>query len=305
MALFFSRRTYNATKKAFTNNAAEKTRYVTMSDTTPRRGSNLSQADWLDLVRAEGGNTEILIYVHGFNTSQNDMLDRMAKIKAGVKAQGFNGAVIAYDWPSNGSVLAYGSDRRDAKKTAPYLVQDGILPLLGLSPKPRIHLIAHSMGAYAVLRAFSDFGDAAGAFSGRWGVDQVTFVSGDVDSAWLEKGAWGSLVLKHRSKRFTNYFSGQDRVLAVGEEFVNAGSPRAGQVGMPELTAPEHWDIYSDAQFRKDVPKSKQNEQVLSHRWWFDSSGFYKDLTRTLAGDDAESMPTRKPTDKRRLALDA
>ena len=108
MALFFSRRTYNATKKAFTNNAAEKTRYVTMSDTTPRRGSNLSQADWLDLVRAEGGNTEILIYVHGFNTSQNDMLDRMAKIKAGVKAQGFNGAVIAYDWPSNGSVLVVG-----------------------------------------------------------------------------------------------------------------------------------------------------------------------------------------------------
>ena len=32
MALFFSRRAYNASRHMFTNNAAQKTRYVTLTD---------------------------------------------------------------------------------------------------------------------------------------------------------------------------------------------------------------------------------------------------------------------------------
>lgn len=109
MALFFSRRTYNAQKKKFTANPAALTRYVSMTaqnnDGSVHTGSIVPRADWLKQVQQAGGTKEILIYVHGFNTSQKDMLDRLGKIETGVKAQGFEGAVIAYDWPSGGTIL--------------------------------------------------------------------------------------------------------------------------------------------------------------------------------------------------------
>lgn len=306
MALFFSRRTYNASKKKFTLKPAAKTRYVNLTkasaDGRIRSGSIVKKSAWLDLVRHAGGDKEVLIYVHGFNTSQTDMLDRLGKIETGVRAKGFKGAVVAFDWPSDGSVHAYDRDRADAKAVAPHLVGDGMLPLLAMSPRPKVHILAHSMGGLVVLRAFSDFGDSAGSGGGIWKADQVMFASADVDSAWLEKGAWGSLVLRKRSKRFTNYYSGLDKVLALSDGIVHGGRDRAGRSGMPSMTAKGHWDIFSDAQYKRDVPKSKRTK-VYSHRWWFDNKGFYKDVALTIQGKDAKTMPTRKKTTTSDLAL--
>ncbi|KIC45809.1 hypothetical protein RA28_08975 [Ruegeria sp. ANG-S4] len=305
MALFFSRRTYNASKKKFTLKPAAKTRYVSItkssSDGRIKKGGIIKKAAWLDLLRQQGGDKEVLIYVHGFNTSQKGMLDRMAKIEKGVRSKGFKGAVVAFDWPSDGSVHAYDKDRSDAKKVAPHLVGDGMLPLLAMPSRPKVHIIAHSMGALVVLRAFSDFGDSAGSV-GNWGADQVMFASADVDSAWLEKGAWGGLVLKKRSKRFTNYYSTRDKVLALSGGLINGGRARAGHVGMPNLKTKGHWDIFCDEQYKRDVPKSKRS-RVYSHRWCFDNDGFFKDVALTIGGRDARTMPTRRKTTGQDLAL--
>ena len=232
------------------------------------------------------------------------MLDRMGKIETGVRANGFTGAVVGFDWPSDGTVFAYNSDRSDAKKVAPCLVSDGMLPLLAMSPRPKVHILAHSMGGLVVLRGFSDFGDGAGG-SKAWSADQVMFASADIEAHWLEKGAWGGLVLGKRSKRFTNYHSEKDRVLALSGGFINGFRARAGHEGIPALTERNHWDIHSDEQFMSDVPASKQNNRKYSHRWWFDSNGFFKDVALNMAGADAETMPTRKRTTNPDLVLDA
>ncbi len=299
MALFFSRRTYNSKKKKFTLKPAAKTRYVNITkknaDGSIRKGSIVKKAKWLDIVRQQGGDTSVLIYVHGFNTSQKDMLDRLEKIESGVRSNGYKGAVIAFDWPSDGSIHTYDRDRADAKAVAPHFVGDGILALLGMSPRPKVHVVAHSMGALVVLRAFSDFGDSAGPGNKVWSADQVMFVSGDAEAAWFEKGAWGDLVLKKRSKRFTNYYSGMDKVLALSSGIVNGGKPRIGRAGMPKLTSKGHWDLFCDHQYKRDVPKGKRN-RTKSHRWWFDSKAFYKDLALTIDGQDAKTMPTRHST---------
>ena len=56
MSLFFSRRSFNSSKGRFTNNPAEKTRYVSVSGRIPAsgrwQGSIVSQADWLQQVLA-------------------------------------------------------------------------------------------------------------------------------------------------------------------------------------------------------------------------------------------------------------
>ena len=306
MALFFSRRAYNASRQRFTNNFAQKTRYVSLTaqnaDGTVQTGSAVPQSDWLDLVRQDGGDSDVLVFVHGFNTSQFEMLDRLDKIRNGVRGNGFQGAVIAYDWPSDGSVTAYDPDRADAKKSATSLVADGILPLLAMPNRPKVHVMAHSMGAFLVLRALADFGDAAAATGQNWRADQIMFVAGDADAAWLAKGAWGSLVLKQRSARFTNYYSGRDDVLALADGLINGGRDRVGRHGMPPPRDSAQWDIYGNAQYTRHVPEADQTKRY-SHTWWFDNDGFYDDVSRTLNGEAGDAMPTRRITNVDDLAL--
>lgn len=305
MTLFFSRRSYNSTTQKFTNNASAVTRYLTVtaqaSDGGTWSGGTMTQANWLDQVSSQMQSNDVLIYVHGFNTSQPDMLRRAAKIEAGVRAHGYRGAVVSYDWPSDGSVVKYKSDRHDAKKTAPHLVSDGIAPLLNLPSRPKVHIIAHSMGTYLTLRALSDFGDSVGPGQGSWSLDQIMFVSADVDQAWMEKGAWGGLVLKERSHRFTNYYSQLDEVLNLAGGFIH-GRPRAGRRGLPIPLHAKHIDVYCNEQYKRDVP-SADRTVPYSHRWWFDNDGFYKDVAQTIAGVDENGMNTRRVTNTTDLAL--
>jgi esterase/lipase superfamily enzyme len=300
MALYFTRRSYNAQKKTFTNNLAALTRYVALDSATT--GRSLSCEDWLPRVQAEMQSQDITIYVHGFNTTQAVMLDRRAKLETGLRLNGYGGAVVAYDWPSDGTVFTYDGDRTDAKNCAACLVREAILPLLTLKPKPRINLVAHSMGTYLTLRALSEFGDAAGPDEETWMLNEIAFVAGDADSNWFAKGARGSLLLAHRATRFTNYFSHMDDILNLPAIVGNGFRKRVGRVGMPSLVEDTHFDIYSHEQYLRDVPPSRRSSS-FSHSWWFENAAWMRDLALTLSGTPDAEMPTRQSTDRARRAL--
>ncbi|GFE52330.1 hypothetical protein So717_40830 [Roseobacter cerasinus] len=304
MTLFFSRRGYDGTKHRFTKNPSKDTYYL--APTNPKNVTKkdvISQKDWLAKVKAQAHSRDITIFVHGYNTAQSEMLARTAKIEAGLRRHGYRGAVIGFDWPSDGrgTLVSYARDRKDAKRTAASLVEDGILPLLTLAPRHRINLIAHSMGAYLTLRGFSGFNDASGPGASVWKTNQILFVSGDADQDWMSKGAWGALVLAHRSRRFTNYFSQLDDILN-GAVVLNGGAKRVGRSGIKPLIHKNHVDIYSHEQYLKDV-KLQDRTALNSHRWWFDNDKFYHDAALTLAGQDAQSMPTRRKMNTTDLAL--
>lgn len=300
MALYFTRRTYNAQNNIFTNNVAALTRYVELG--ANNRGRSLERDAWLALVEADMKSPDITIFVHGFNTPQASMLQRRAKLESVLRAQGYRGAVLAFDWPSDGVVFNYSRDRKDAKKSAPSLVVDGVLPLLSLPARPKVNLIAHSMGAYLTLRALSEFGDAAGPGGAPWKLNEVVFVSADADTAWFGKGAWGSLLLAHRANRFTNYFSQHDDTLNLPALLTNRFAKRVGRTGMPDLVADNHVDIYSHEQYFKDVA-FEDRDTITSHTWWFDNDAWGRDLAQTLAGDADQGRPSRRPTDRGGLAL--
>jgi esterase/lipase superfamily enzyme len=252
-----------------------------------------------------GASRDVVIFVHGFNTDQSEMLARMAKIEAGLKGQGYPGAVIGFDWPSDGAVLAYGRDRADAKRVARYLVLDGIALLLAVRPRLNLHLLAHSMGAYVILRGFSDIGDnVAGA--GTWKLGQAVWCSADVYRDWMADGAWGRLVMDRRVTRLTNFYSRADEVLNLSGTFLNFGRRRAGRDGLPNAIPSSLVDVYSTAQYQDKVDLtgvSDFEQTLLSHAWWFDDEGFYRDVALTLAGRVASNMPTRRPTTIADMAL--
>lgn len=296
MECFFSRRAFNARTGRFSHNPAEITRYVGINDTSgsAKKGHLLSADDWADEVVRQSANEHVLIYVHGFNTAQSDFLSRMIKIRKGCATAGFDGAVIGYDWPSDGKMLRYSHDRADAKKTARFLVLDGIALLREKKPNLKIHVLAHSMGTYLTVRGFAEVGNsgAPGTFKGH--IDQAFFVAADIDQDWIVSGAWASLVMEQRCRQLTHYHSQEDDVLDISGQIINFGTKRSGRHGINPGLPATFKDVATADRYMDIHPPNKRTTR-FSHTWYFDDDAFYRDIVGTLSGTKAEDLPTREP----------
>ena len=119
---------------------------------------------------------DILLYVHGFNTSLDDARFRLAQI---VADGNFAGVATLFTWNSRGGLMNYESD-----KEAATVSRDALEQLLrGLARTPgvgRVHILAHSMGAWLTmetLRAIAISGHPD--LDGRLG--QVMLANPDID----------------------------------------------------------------------------------------------------------------------------
>ncbi len=96
-----------------------------------------------------GANRDVLVYVHGFNTSMEEARFRLAQIVMDGK---FGGVPVLFTWPSKSALLAYGADKESATAS-----RDAYLKLLTeISETPgigRVHILAHSMGTWLTMEA--------------------------------------------------------------------------------------------------------------------------------------------------------
>lgn len=289
---FFTRRTYDAGRDKFNNNLAALTRYVTLDRARPNIGNaDLRDAQsWVADVLATANGGPIVCFVHGYNMDQMEMLDRLTKIDAQLRAKQFNGAVIGFDWPSKGTTAQYFTDRNTAKAVAPYLVAEGLGLFMNTLPRDAIHVIAHSMGALLTLRGFSQVGDAG---TTRWGVGQVAFVAADNEADDMARGRGLARTMADRAQRVTNYHSNQDAVLVYSQNLPGNGD-RLGFSGMPTPVEDTHVDVYCGRRFADSIPKPPGSGLVRekhSHTWYFDDAdGFYADLKPTLDGVSEGNM---------------
>jgi esterase/lipase superfamily enzyme len=99
-----------------------------------------------------GSNRDVLLYVHGFNTSYDEARFRLAQI---VDDARFGGVAVLYTWPTAGSLLDYGAAKENAT-----IARDALSKLLHrLSELPdigRVHILAHSMGAWLAMEALRE-----------------------------------------------------------------------------------------------------------------------------------------------------
>ncbi|MDZ5454516.1 alpha/beta hydrolase [Labrys sp. ZIDIC5] len=94
------------------------------------------------VVKDTKGTGEVIVFVHGYNTNYQEAVYRVAQLE---KDSGFPGAVVAFAWPSLGTLTGYVADRESTTYSRDYLENT----LNGLARTPgvkRIHIIAHSMG---------------------------------------------------------------------------------------------------------------------------------------------------------------
>ncbi|MBF0153615.1 MAG: alpha/beta fold hydrolase [Magnetococcales bacterium] len=249
----------------------------------------------------------ILVFIHGYNNKSEDFMKRHRQLESDLKAAGYKGAVLTFDWPSDDKGLNYLEDRHDAKKTAMQLMTDGIRAL-SEQQKPdctiNIHLLGHSTGAYVIREAFDD-ADDSNLMNNSWSVSQIVLIGGDVSSSSMSEsdGHHSSNSLYRHCVRLTNYSNLHDSVLTLSNVKRLGVAPRVGRVGLPDDAPGKAVDVDCTDYFGlldpKDssVRKKEQKAEIgtFCHSWHIGNTRFASDLAATLKGDlDRSVIPTRE-----------
>lgn len=98
---------------------------------------------------AQSATRDAFVFIHGYNVSFDDAVQRTAQIAFDLK---FPGAPMCYSWPSKGGFAEYTYDETNVTWTVIHL-EKFLEDVRQRSGATTIHLIAHSMGNRALLQA--------------------------------------------------------------------------------------------------------------------------------------------------------
>ena len=102
---------------------------------------------------AKSERREVFVFVHGYYTSFAESVRLTAQIAHDID---FDGVAIAYSWPSEAWLAGYLIDGVNAEWTIPHLAEF-LEMLANESEVEHIHLMAHSMGTRALVRAIREY----------------------------------------------------------------------------------------------------------------------------------------------------
>jgi len=151
----------------------------------------------------------ILVYLHGFNTSFDEAAARAAQLGFDLKVPGIT---AFYSWPSRGNLSGYVSDL-SAIEASEGQIAEFLVKVSQLAERGKVHIIAHSMGNRGLLRALYHATTQAALRSGaRFG--QIFLSAPDVDAkVFKELAGVYPLVAEHT----TLYVADQDKAIAALE----------------------------------------------------------------------------------------
>ncbi|RYU70357.1 alpha/beta hydrolase [Aliivibrio finisterrensis] len=248
----------------------------------------------------------ILFFAHGYNNSQEEVIQRHKLLDMHLKQHGFTGTIVSFDWPCATYTLNYLEDRMDAYQSALKLVTAGITPLAINQLKEHqnqcdidVHLLGHSTGAYVIREAFYQASKNRSLQRIHWNVSQVCFIGGDIARQSLSHDDNKSKPLFAQASRITNYQSPFDNALKISNIKRAGLAPRCGRVGLPDdapsnvvnVNCGNHWQALIQ-------PNEDKHIGNWTHSWHFHCTHFAEDLAHTLQGDiDRLAIPTRERVD--------
>lgn len=222
---------------------------------------------------AQTKSRDVLVFVHGFNTSFEDAVLRAAQVAADIN---FDGTVLVFSWPSAASVSSYVRDQQTARNSGFHLLRLLNGPLRAAMPD-HVDLLGHSMGSEVIAKALSltMVTDSLPRFN------QVVFAAPDIDARVFRREILPAL--SNRAGRVTLYASTDDEALRASRSL--NGVWRLG-LGGDSLTVVRGMDTIDASRVRADV---------LGHTL-FGNQAFLADLAVLLAEG-------RSPAERRLLAV--
>jgi esterase/lipase superfamily enzyme len=165
-----------------------------------------------------GSNRDILLFVHGFNNGFDEARFRLAQIAFDGR---FGGVPVLFTWASRNSLFAYGSDRETAAASRDAL-ERLMLSLAQVPGVGRVHILAHSMGAWLAMEALRENAIAGhGDLDGHLG--EVMLASPDIDLNVFRQ----QIARIGGSAHISVFVAHNDRALSLSSALAN-DRPRVG-----------------------------------------------------------------------------
>lgn len=257
-----------------------------------------TQADSNPNTRSVSPCGDVLVFVHGYNNDLQVIMQRQRQLAKDLRAEGWKGLVIGFDWPSNDSTLNYLEDRRDASTVAVELVRGGVKVIANGQSKgceTNIHLLGHSTGAFVIMEALAHAEKDGDLFKSDWRIGQVAFIGGDVAASSLAQDSQWANPMFSRIMRLTNYANPFDSVLGISNAKRLGVAPRVGRVGLPIDAHPKAVNVHCGEYFQTINPKNATFFGTFNHSWHIGDRVFARDLAMTLEGAiDRQAIPTRR-----------
>ncbi len=184
--------------------------------------ATLTAPGFVRSIRADqaSGRREVVVFVHGFNTNNAEVVYRLAQIAHDFEAEV---PVIAYSWPSAGSPRGYAYDRDSV-----IFSRDGLETLLATliaDGRTDVLLVAHSMGSQLVMETLRQM-----SISGRSAlltrISGVALISPDIDEdVFLQQAKR----IRPFPQPFTLLVSRRDRILDISA-FLTGKPTRLGSI---------------------------------------------------------------------------
>lgn len=156
--------------------APDPERHFALMKRRPLDEAALSAALASHLSGRVGSNRDVLLYVHGFNTSYDEARFRLAQIVVDGR---FGGAPALFTWPSTNSLLDYGAAKENATISRDALARL-IRDLTQVPDVGRVHILAHSMGSWLTMEALRQNAIAYGPSAGDK-LGDVMLAAPDID----------------------------------------------------------------------------------------------------------------------------
>jgi hypothetical protein len=165
-----------------------------------------------------GGDRDILLYVHGFNTSLDEARLRLSQI---VVDASFGGVPVLFTWPSESGMLSYVSAKERATASRDAL-QGLIRDLAAIPGVGRVHVLAHSMGSWLAMEALRE-----NAIAGHPDLDgklgDVMLAAPDIDLGVFRQ----QMARLGSAARVSIFVSRDDRALSLSSRLAG-DRPRVG-----------------------------------------------------------------------------
>jgi len=214
--------------------APSRNRFLPVSLTKPASPDEVVQFDTVQIQEPdrflEGVNRQLersrqkdlLVFVHGFNVDFDSAVIRAAQVALDVP---FNGAVVAYAWPSRGGVQNYRSDEPINLASVEPFTRFLQTLLDGVPRETRVSVLVHSMGNRIVMQGVNRLSPGSR-------LAHVILCAPDVGLSDFREWAPG---VAARSERVTLYASENDAALIASKGLHT--EQRAGDAHPPVLAA--------------------------------------------------------------------
>ena len=241
---------------------------------------------------------DVLIFLHGFANTMENTLARAGELKDKYRVHGKQPHVFAFGWPSDGTLGKYREDRHDALFSGMAMARallrfiDFLRGLTDLHERCRcgIHLVAHSMGNYALRSALQHLEAELGMRHLPRLFNHVFLMAADVDEDAFEHASKLGR-LPEIAEAIHVYHTPGDWALVISD--ITKGNPdRLGQDGPRTLDGLSDKIEAIDCR-AVDFSRLTQGQ----HQFYRLRREVIRDVTLVLSGVPASQIPGRQAGD--------